>query len=110
MEALRAAGLAQGGSEENALVIGPEGYWQPPRFPDEPVRHKALDLLGDLALCGFRVRAQVTAGRPSHRLNVALARALRDQSGGVRVLRLGRGTTCGSSPGKWGERGEESRT
>ncbi len=77
VEALRAAGLAQGGSLENALVVGPEGYSQPLRLPDEPVRHKAMDAVGDLALCGGRLRAHVTLVRPSHRLNVALARAVR---------------------------------
>jgi len=84
IEELLAAGLAKGGSEENAVVIGPEGYSQPLRFPDEPVRHKAMDAVGDLALCGFRLRAHVILGRPSHRLNVALAGALRDLHGGRR--------------------------
>jgi UDP-3-O-[3-hydroxymyristoyl] N-acetylglucosamine deacetylase len=79
IEALLAAGLAQGGTAENAVVVGPEGYSRPLRYPDEAVRHKAMDALGDLALCGVRVRAQVTLVRPSHRLNVALAGALRDR-------------------------------
>ena len=52
VEALLAAGLAKGGTEENALVVAPEGYSRPPRFPDEAVRHKAMDAVGDLALCG----------------------------------------------------------
>lgn len=77
VEALRATGLVRGGSAENAFAVGPEGYSGPLRYPDEVVRHKALDLLGDLALCGHRVNAQVIAVRPSHRGNVALARALR---------------------------------
>jgi UDP-3-O-acyl N-acetylglucosamine deacetylase len=77
LEGLRAAGLARGGSEENGFAIGPGGYSGPLRFPDEVVRHKALDLVGDLALCGHRLQAQVVAVRPSHQSNVALARALR---------------------------------
>ncbi len=76
-QALLAAGLAQGGSLENAFVLGADGYSGPLRFPDEVVRHKALDLVGDLALCGCRFIGQVIAIRPSHRLNVELASKLR---------------------------------
>lgn len=74
---LRAAGLALGGGADNAFAVGPDGYSGPLRFPDEVVRHKALDLIGDLALCGARFEAQVFAVRPSHSANVQLARALR---------------------------------
>ena len=80
LEALRAAGLAKGGGAENAFWVGAEGYSGPLRFPDEVVRHKALDLVGDLALCGWRLEAQVTAIRPSHRMNVELARKIRAAS------------------------------
>ncbi len=76
LEALRARGLARGGSADNAFGVGRDGYSGPLRFEDEVVRHKALDLLGDLALCGRRLEGQVVAVRPSHRTNVALARAL----------------------------------
>ncbi len=79
LDELRARGLAQGGTSENALAFGPEGYSGPLRFPDEVVRHKALDLLGDLALCGCRFAGQVVAVRPSHRLNLALAAVLRKE-------------------------------
>jgi UDP-3-O-[3-hydroxymyristoyl] N-acetylglucosamine deacetylase len=81
VEALRAAGLARGGTEENALVVTSDGYLTPPRFPDEAVRHKAMDAVGDLALCGGRLEASVTLIRPSHRLVTELARALRAQFG-----------------------------
>ena len=77
LQALQNAGLARGGSEANAFVVGPGGYSGPLRFEDEVVRHKALDLVGDLALCGWRFDGVVVALRPSHRMNVALARALR---------------------------------
>lgn len=80
LEALRAAGLAKGGGAENAFAVGPEGYSGPLRFPDEVVRHKALDLVGDLALCGWRLEAYVTAIRPGHRTNVELARKIRAAS------------------------------
>lgn len=76
VEALRAAGLALGGGPENAFAVDADGYSGPLRFPDEVVRHKALDLVGDLALCGRRFSGQVIAVKPGHRVNVALARAL----------------------------------
>jgi UDP-3-O-acyl-N-acetylglucosamine deacetylase len=77
VEALRSSGLARGGDAENAFTVGKNGYSGPLRFPDEVVRHKALDLIGDLALCGYTLRAQVIAVRPGHRGNAALARAVR---------------------------------
>jgi len=76
VEALRAAGLARGGSLDNAVVIYPDRYSSPLRFPDELARHKLLDLVGDLFLVGRPLLADVVAVRPSHRLNVALARRL----------------------------------
>lgn len=73
---LRAAGLIQGGGLDNALVCDGDHWLNPPlRFADEPVRHKILDLLGDLALIGLP-RAQVFAYRGSHRLHTELAAAL----------------------------------
>ncbi len=76
VEQLRAAGLIQGGALDNALVCDGAQWLNPPlRFADEPVRHKLLDLLGDLALVGLP-RAQVFAYRGSHGLHTALAAAL----------------------------------
>jgi UDP-3-O-[3-hydroxymyristoyl] N-acetylglucosamine deacetylase len=76
VEQLRAAGLIQGGALDNALVCDGAHWLNPPlRFADEPVRHKLLDLLGDLALVGLP-RAQVFAYRGSHGLHTALAAAL----------------------------------
>ncbi|MEO1001769.1 MAG: UDP-3-O-acyl-N-acetylglucosamine deacetylase [Cyanobacteria bacterium J06638_7] len=76
VEQLRAAGLIRGGALDNALVCdGPRWLNPPLRYADEPVRHKILDLLGDLALVGLP-RAQVFAFRGSHRLHTALAAAL----------------------------------
>jgi UDP-3-O-[3-hydroxymyristoyl] N-acetylglucosamine deacetylase len=73
---LRAAGLIQGGALDNALVCDGDHWLNPPlRFADEPVRHKLLDLLGDLALVGLP-QAQVFAYRGSHGLHTALAAAL----------------------------------
>lgn len=59
------------------LVFGPKGLIDNRlRFPDEPARHKILDLVGDLALCGFDLVGHVVAYRSGHPLNVDLARAL----------------------------------
>lgn len=78
VEQLRAAGLIQGGALDNALVCDGDHWLNPPlRFVDEPVRHKLLDLLGDLALAGLP-RAQVFAYRGSHGLHTALAASLAD--------------------------------
>ncbi|MEX2527382.1 MAG: bifunctional UDP-3-O-[3-hydroxymyristoyl] N-acetylglucosamine deacetylase/3-hydroxyacyl-ACP dehydratase [Gemmatimonadota bacterium] len=76
-EALRARGLARGASLENTVVLGEDGVLNDDlRFPDEFVRHKVGDLVGDLALLNARVEAHVVATRPSHHGNVELARAL----------------------------------
>jgi UDP-3-O-[3-hydroxymyristoyl] N-acetylglucosamine deacetylase len=76
LDALRAAGFAQGATPGNTLGIGPGGYLTPPRFSDEPARHKILDLIGDLTLLGRRVRAHVVACAAGHGLHVALARKM----------------------------------
>ena len=81
VETLRARGLALGGSPENAVVLTEAGLVENTelRFADEFVRHKILDVVGDLALLGARVQAHVVATRPSHRGNVALAREIRSR-------------------------------
>ena len=75
---LQAKGLIKGASAANAIVLDERGVANGGqlRWPDEFVRHKAADIVGDLALTGARVRAHVVATRPSHGGNVALARAL----------------------------------
>jgi UDP-3-O-[3-hydroxymyristoyl] N-acetylglucosamine deacetylase / 3-hydroxyacyl-[acyl-carrier-protein] dehydratase len=77
-EALKARGRALGSSLENTVVLGPTGVLNPGglRAPDEFVRHKAGDVVGDLALLGMRVEGRIVAHRPSHRGNVEFARAL----------------------------------
>ncbi|HEV2291415.1 MAG TPA: UDP-3-O-acyl-N-acetylglucosamine deacetylase [Gemmatimonadales bacterium] len=77
VEALQARGLALGASYENAIGLDDRGVVGTVlRWPDEFVRHKAGDLVGDLALLGGRIRAHVHAERPSHHGNVMLARAI----------------------------------
>jgi UDP-3-O-[3-hydroxymyristoyl] N-acetylglucosamine deacetylase len=76
VEAMRARGLALGGSLESAVVIGEDGFLSNPRMKDEFVRHKALDVVGDLALLGFRIRGRVVAQCAGHALHAELVRAL----------------------------------
>lgn len=74
---LLAAGLAQGLDKDSALVLGREGYVNEPRWPDEPARHKMLDLIGDLYLSGVPpFLLNVVAVRSGHRSNVEAARRL----------------------------------
>jgi UDP-3-O-[3-hydroxymyristoyl] N-acetylglucosamine deacetylase / 3-hydroxyacyl-[acyl-carrier-protein] dehydratase len=76
-EALHARGLALGAALDSTLVLSDDGLVGGAlRWPDEFVRHKAADILGDLALVGGRVKAHVIATRPSHQGNIALARWL----------------------------------
>lgn len=75
-EMLKEQGLALGASFENALVLGKDGYINTPRFPDETVRHKILDLMGDLALLGRPLLAEVKAIKSGHKLNIELVRRL----------------------------------
>jgi len=81
-EMMRQQGLIRGASNENALVLTRDGLVNPPlRFPDEFVRHKILDLIGDLALIGRRILGNVVADRAGHAMHTALvSRLLRDQS------------------------------
>jgi UDP-3-O-acyl N-acetylglucosamine deacetylase len=66
--------LAQGGSLENTIVVWQDHLSCDLRFPDELVRHKALDIIGDLALLGGTLCAEVVAVKSGHSLNVELAR------------------------------------
>jgi UDP-3-O-[3-hydroxymyristoyl] N-acetylglucosamine deacetylase len=79
VEMLRRAGLALGGSLENAIVIGETGVLnQKLRFEDEFVRHKILDAIGDLSLLGHPVVGHLEASKAGHSLHAALARAVLD--------------------------------
>ncbi len=104
VESLYDAGLIKGGNLDNAVVIidhdidqkgvnrimdkvglqdnveiGPTGFLNDKslRFKNEPVRHKLLDLIGDLALIGVPIKAQILAARPGHKSNVEFARKIR---------------------------------
>jgi UDP-3-O-[3-hydroxymyristoyl] N-acetylglucosamine deacetylase len=79
---LRDMGLIRGASPENAIVLSPQGPENGPlRFSDEYVRHKVLDLIGDLALAGRRIEGHVVAERAGHAMHTALvARLMKDRS------------------------------
>src|SRR6202030_111974 len=81
-EAMRQQGLIRGASTENAIVLNRAEVLSPPlRFPDEFVRHKVLDLIGDLALIGKQILGSVVADRAGHAMHTALvSRILRDRS------------------------------
>jgi UDP-3-O-[3-hydroxymyristoyl] N-acetylglucosamine deacetylase/3-hydroxyacyl-[acyl-carrier-protein] dehydratase len=77
IESLKRRGLARGGSLDNAVVIGQNGIHNKElRFPDEFVRHKILDLIGDLYLIGKPLKAHIIAIRCGHAANIALTRKL----------------------------------
>jgi UDP-3-O-[3-hydroxymyristoyl] N-acetylglucosamine deacetylase len=84
VDMMRAMGLALGGSLENAVVVdndtilNPEGL----RYRDEFIRHKILDLLGDLWLLGRPVAGIIKASRANHRLHVEMAKAILSESSG----------------------------
>lgn len=76
VEALRKSNLALGGSLENAFLLHRDGYSSPLRFPDEVVRHKVLDLVGDLAVMGRPLGAHILAIRSGHRSNIELVKII----------------------------------
>jgi UDP-3-O-[3-hydroxymyristoyl] N-acetylglucosamine deacetylase len=80
--AMRNMGLIRGASRENCIVLTKDGVENGPlRYPDEFVRHKVLDLVGDLALLGKRILGNVVADRAGHAMHTALvSRILRDKT------------------------------
>jgi UDP-3-O-[3-hydroxymyristoyl] N-acetylglucosamine deacetylase len=79
IEHLQRSGLIKGGSLDNALVCGSQGWLNPPlRYANEPVRHKILDLVGDLSLLGVFPHAHFLAYKASHNLHVQLAQKILD--------------------------------
>ncbi len=78
---MRKNGLARGGSLDNAIVLGNSGALNGLRYHDEFVRHKILDLLGDLALLGRPLGAHVIARNGGHTLNLELVLAVQRAAG-----------------------------
>jgi UDP-3-O-[3-hydroxymyristoyl] N-acetylglucosamine deacetylase len=81
-KAMRNMGLIRGASKDNCIVLTRDGIENGPlRFPDEFVRHKVLDLVGDLALLGKPILGRIVADRAGHAMHTALvSRILRDKT------------------------------
>jgi UDP-3-O-acyl-N-acetylglucosamine deacetylase len=80
---LRSQGVGAHLTTADVVVFGPQGVTENVlRFADEPARHKVLDLIGDLSLCGFDLAGHLIAYRSGHALNVSLAcRLIREEAG-----------------------------
>ena len=99
IEPLRAMGLIRGGSLENAIVLTRDGVLNGPlRYADEFGRHKALDLIGDLALVGLPLLARVEARKAGHALHTQLVSSLLADPSAWRITTADRGlgTEAGS--------------
>jgi UDP-3-O-[3-hydroxymyristoyl] N-acetylglucosamine deacetylase len=95
VNAMRDSGLARGGSLDNALVVGDDGILNGElRFRDEFVRHKVLDLIGDLALAGAPLRAHVIVFKGGHRMHAALVQKIAERQAACAAVdeRLSPGT------------------
>ena len=87
VEQLRKKGLALGGSLDNAIVLGETGFLNNTlRFEDECVRHKILDVIGDLALVGHPIIGHVVAHRGGHALHASFARKILEESDAWRLV------------------------
>lgn len=80
VEALKDAGLAKGASIDNAIAITKTGYSSPLRFDNELARHKIVDIIGDMALAGKRIRGKILSHKGGHKLNVELVRRITNAS------------------------------
>jgi len=76
IEMILSQGLGKGGTEENVVIVHDDHYSVPLRSKDEFVRHKVLDLIGDLLLIGGRLQADITGIKTSHALNTALVKKI----------------------------------
>src|SRR5688500_1723642 len=88
IEMLRKANLALGGSLDNAIVLTDNGMLNetPLRFADEFVRHKILDIIGDVALLGLPVQAKITAEKSGHAVHAALMSRLLKTEGAWEIV------------------------
>jgi UDP-3-O-[3-hydroxymyristoyl] N-acetylglucosamine deacetylase len=86
VEMLRQHGLALGGSLDNAVVLGETGVLNALRFEDEFVRHKILDVIGDLALVGYPIIGHLVAHRGGHALHTAFAAKILEETDAWRLV------------------------
>jgi UDP-3-O-[3-hydroxymyristoyl] N-acetylglucosamine deacetylase len=99
VEMLRQQGLALGGSLENAVVIGDTGVLNNAlRFEDEFVRHKMLDVIGDLALVGHPIIGHLVAHRGGHALHTAFAAKVLEESDAWRLVETPVAAAIASAP------------
>ncbi|HEV2695662.1 MAG TPA: bifunctional UDP-3-O-[3-hydroxymyristoyl] N-acetylglucosamine deacetylase/3-hydroxyacyl-ACP dehydratase [Verrucomicrobiae bacterium] len=100
LEYLFKNGLIKGGSLESAIVIRDDAVLttEPLRYPEEFVRHKIMDIIGDLALLGKSLKAHVVAVRPGHSANCELAKKILEQLN--RPARVAQALTPPPAPGK----------
>lgn len=103
LETLSKNGLIQGGSLENSVIIREDAILttEPLRYNDEFVRHKILDIIGDLALVGCPIQGHVVAIKPNHTINCRLARALhqsRTRANGTSQIRDSQAKLAASQP------------
>ena len=83
-------GLIRGAGPENAIILGANGPENGPlRFADEYVRHKVLDLIGDLALAGRRIEGHVVAERAGHAMHTSLVSRLMRDRGAWELVTIG---------------------
>jgi UDP-3-O-[3-hydroxymyristoyl] N-acetylglucosamine deacetylase len=88
VEELLKKGLIRGGSTENAVVLDDNGVMNGKlRCPDEFVRHKVLDLIGDISLCGYPLAGHITASRAGHSLHTNLATEIARQRSEMKTAR-----------------------
>jgi UDP-3-O-[3-hydroxymyristoyl] N-acetylglucosamine deacetylase len=83
---LRRHGLALGGSLDNAIVLGETSVLNALRFDDEFVRHKILDVLGDLALVGYPIIGHLVAHRGGHALHTSFAARILEEADAWRLV------------------------
>lgn len=89
LEFMRNSGLIRGGSFDNAIVLGPEGVMNGTlRCPDEFVRHKVLDLVGDISLAGMPILGRIRAHKAGHSLHTTFASRILHTPGLVEVVTL----------------------
>ncbi len=99
VEQLRKKGLALGGSLDNAIVLGETGFLNNTlRFEDEFVRHKILDVIGDLALVGYPIIGHVVAHRGGHALHAGFARKILEESDAWRLVESPAGPSEEAAP------------
>jgi len=78
LETLKNKGLAAGATKDNAVAIGKEGYLSELRYGDELVRHKVLDMIGDISLAGAQIKGRIIGIRAGHELNIKFAKMLKE--------------------------------